>query len=378
MTRIFIIAGEASGDVLGARLMAALAAARPGLTFAGIGGPRMAEAGLASLFPMRELSVMGLAEILPRIFSLRRRLAETVDEILATRPDLVVTIDSPGFCLRVLRRIGGSGISRVHYVAPQVWAWRQERVKHFPGLWDELLCLLPFEPAFFAPHGLNPVFVGHPVLESGADAGCAERFRARHRLREEDVPVVLMPGSRVTETTRLLPVFGETMALLAKSVPGLRPVLAAAPVLAEAVAARTRDWPVPPIVVRDVAERYDAFAAARAALTKSGTSTLELAMAGVPMAVTYRVNPLSAAMAKRLIKVSHVAMINLLAGGALVPELLQEDCTPEKLSATLGLLLTDADAASAQRTGFAAALGTLRAPSGLPSAAAAGRILAHM
>ncbi len=378
MTRLFIIAGEASGDVLGARLMAALQAARPRIEFAGIGGARMAEAGLVSQFPMQELAVMGLAEILPRIFSLKRRIAETIAAIKTTRPDIVVTIDSPGFCLRVLKGIAGSGIKRVHYVAPQVWAWRQERVKHFPGLWDELLCLLPFEPEFFAPHGLNPVFVGHPVLESGADAGDAARFRARHNIAPDAVPVVLMPGSRVTETSRLLPIFRATMALLARATPGLQPVLAAASGIADAVAAQTTDWPVRPIIIRDVRARYDAFAAARAALTKSGTSTLELAMAGVPMAVTYRVNPLSAAMAKRLIKVKYVAMINLLADGPLVPELLQENCTPEKLAATLQTLLNSPDAATAQRTGFAAALTSLRAPTGLPSAAAAARILAQI
>jgi lipid-A-disaccharide synthase len=378
MTRIFIIAGEASGDVLGARLMAALRAARPGVAFAGIGGARMAEAGLVSQFPMQELAVMGLAEILPRIFSLKRRIAETIAAIKTARPDIVVTIDSPGFCLRVLRGIAGTGIKRVHYVAPQVWAWRQERVKHFPGLWDELLCLLPFEPEFFAPHGLNPVFVGHPVLESGADAGDAARFRAQHNIAPDSVPVVLMPGSRVTETTRLLPVFRETMARLGSTTPGLQPVLAAAAGIADAVAAQTTDWPIRPIIIRDVSARYDAFAAAHAALTKSGTSTLELAMAGVPMAVTYRVNPLSAAMAKRLIKVKYVAMINLLADGPLVPELLQENCTPDKLAGTLKTLLNSPDAASAQRAGFAAALATLRAPSGLPSAAAATRILAQI
>jgi lipid-A-disaccharide synthase len=375
MARIFLIAGEASGDVLGARLMTALRAQQPDLAFSGIGGPRMEEAGLVSQFPMQELAVMGLAEILPRILLLRRRLNETVAAIKASRPDIVVTIDSPGFCLRVLKALSFTGIKRVHYVAPQVWAWRQERVKKFPGLWEELLCLLPFEPEFFAPHGLHPLFTGHPVLESGAGSGDAARFRAAHGLTPEDVPVVLMPGSRVTETTRLLPVFRDTMARLSEKIPRLRPVLAAAPVIADAVEARTQDWKIRPIIVRDVATRYDAFAAARAALTKSGTSTLELSMAGVPMAVTYRVNPISAAIGRRLIKVKHVAMINLLAGHALVPELLQENCTPQKLSATLQTLLTDTDAAARQRQGFSTALASLRAPDGKPSAAAATAIL---
>ncbi len=374
-TDIFIIAGEASGDVLGARLLEALKTQRPELQFSGIGGARMAEAGLASLFPMQELAVMGLAEILPRLLPLRRRIKETIAAILSTRPDMVVTIDSPGFCLRVLKGISRSGIKRVHYVAPQVWAWRQERVKHYPGLWDELLCLLPFEPEFFAPFGLNPKFVGHPVLESGAGAGNAERFFSRHKILPSAVPVMLMPGSRLTETSRLMPVFRETVARLQTGFPNLVPVIAAAPGIADAVAAQAGDWSVEPIILREISDRYDGFAAARAALTKSGTSTLELSLAGVPMAVTYRVNPISAAIGRRLIKVTHVAMINLLAGRELVPELLQEDCTPEKLSAVLQTLLTDQAAAQAQRDGFAAALATLRAPSGTAPDAAAAAIL---
>jgi len=375
MSHIFIIAGEASGDVLGARLINALKRQRPDLEFSGIGGARMSDAGLTSLFPMQELAVMGLAEILPRLIPLRRRMQETIAAIRAAKPDILVTIDSPGFCLRVLKAIGHFGPKRIHYVAPQVWAWRQERVKHFPGLWDELLCLLPFEPEFFAPFGLNPVFVGHPVLESGADAGNAARFLAQHNISAGALPIMLMPGSRVTETKRLLPVFRETILLLHQKDPRIMPVMAAAAGIADAVAAQTADWPIKPIIVRDVTERYDAFAAARAALTKSGTSTLELAMAGVPMAVTYRVNPLSAAIGRRLIKVKYVAMINLLTNGPLVPELLQQDCTPAKLAATLQILLTNQAAADAQRAGFSTALASLRAPDGLASDAAASAIV---
>ncbi|GAN81712.1 lipid-A-disaccharide synthase [Acidocella aminolytica] len=375
MTKIFIIAGEASGDVLGFRLMQALRAKAPEISFSGIGGARMAEAGLTSLFPMQELALMGLAEILPKVLHLKQRLAQTIEAIRTEKPDILLTIDSPGFCLRVLRAIGSSGPKRVHYVAPQVWAWRQERVKHFPGLWDRLLCLLPFEPDFFAPHGLNPVFTGHPVLESGANKGDAARFRATHNLAPNAIPLVLMPGSRVTETKRLLPVFKETLARLQPQIPSLVPVVAAAAGIAEAVIAHTADWPMQPIIVRDVAERYDAFSAAHAGLTKSGTSTLELAMAGVPMAVTYKVNPISAFLGRRLIKVPYVAMINLLGGQALVPELLQEDCRSDRLSETLFDLLNDPPMANTQRAGFATALASLRAPEGMPSDAAAQAIL---
>jgi lipid-A-disaccharide synthase len=378
LKKIFLIAGEASGDVLGGRLMHAMQAQRDDLQFSGIGGPRMTEAGLTSQFPMQELAVMGLAEILPRLLPLRRRIKETVAAITAMRPDILVTIDSPGFCLRVLKAVKTLGLKRVHYVAPQVWAWRQKRVKSYPGLWDELLCLLPFEQAFFAKHDLHANFVGHPVLESGAGQGDAERFFSTHKILRNATPVVILPGSRVTETSRLMPVFRETMARLQFQIPNLVPVLAAAPGIAEAASAMVADWPVEPVIVRSEAARYDAFAAAKAALTKSGTSTLELAMAGVPMAVTYRVNPLSGAIGRRVIKVPHVAMINLLSHGELVPELLQQDCKPEKLAATLQSLLTDPAAAAAQRAGFAAALDSLRPPVALPSQAAAIAILRHL
>ena len=373
---IWLLAGEASGDVLGARLIDALRARRPDLSFAGIGGPRMEAAGLGrSLFPMRDLAVMGLAEILPRLRALSRRLDEAVREIASTRPDLLVTIDSPGFNLRLLKRVAPLGIPRIHYVGPQVWAWRERRVRDYPGLWDRLLCLLPFEVAFFARHGLPAIFVGHPVLQSGADRGDAARFRACHDIAPETPILVLMPGSRRTEAPRLMPVFGRTVARLQEYFPGLVPVIPSSPAVAEIVARHAAGWPVRPLILTDMAEKHDAYAAAGAALTKSGTSTLELALAGVPMAVTYRVNPVSAALARRLIRVPHVAMVNLLAGREVVPELLQQDCTPEKLAATVRRLLTDPSAAQAQRSAFGQVMASLHAPDGTPADAAARAVL---
>jgi lipid-A-disaccharide synthase len=374
--RIWLLAGEASGDVLGARLLHALRVLRPDLEFCGVGGPRMLAAGLPrTLFPMADLAVMGLAEVLPRLLPLRRRLDQAVADIAAQRPDLIVTIDSPGFTLRILRRVQTLGIKRVHYVAPQVWAWREHRVREFPGLWDELLCLLPFEQAFFAQHGIASRFVGHPVLQSGADRGDATRFRARHGLDPAAPLIVLMPGSRRNEAPRLLPVFGQTLALLAKEFPGLVAVMPSSPAVAAFVSHAAESWAVRPIVITDVDDKHDAYAAAGAALTKSGTSTLELALAGVPMAVTYRVNPLTAAVARRLIRVPHVAMVNLLAGRAVVPELLQGECTPARLRDVVRTLLTDPAAAAAQRAAFRDVIASLRAPSGLPADAAAQAVL---
>ncbi len=373
MTRIAIIAGEQSGDVLGARLIQAIRASRPDITFGGIGGPRMAEQGFTTLFPMAELAVMGLLEVLPKIRRLRRRLRETIAALKADPPDLLVTIDSPGFCLRVLKAL--PEIKRVHYVAPQVWAWKPKRVHEFPGLWDRLLCLLPFEPAWFAQHGIEGRFVGHPVLESGADQGDAARFRARHGLADTAPVLILMPGSRRSEVPRLLPVFAETVALLRAHIPNLVAVVPVASAVAETVRAATSTWAVQPLIVTELDDKHDAYAAAAAALTKSGTSTLELALAGVPMAVTYRVNPLTAMMARRMIKVAHVAMVNILAGRELVPELLQERCKPEILAETVLALIRDKAMAQAQRDGFAAVMAGLRPSGELPSVAAARGVL---
>ena len=376
MPLIYLVAGEASGDVLGSRLMAALRTARPDVSFAGVAGPRMLGEGMQSLFPIEDLAVMGLVEILPRLRTLRRRMLSVVDDIAARRPAVVVTVDSPGFGLHVLRRVAPLGVKRVQYVAPQVWAWREHRVKRFPGLWDELLCLLPFEQAYFARHGLAARFTGHPVVQSGADQGDAARFRERHGLADDATVLVLMPGSRRSEAPRLLPVFARTVALLAAEIPGITPVIPVSHAVAALVHQAAATWPVRPVIVTELDDKHDAYAAASAALTKSGTSTLELALAGVPMAVTYRVNAVSAVMARRMIRVPHVAMVNLLAGRAAVPELLQADCNPGTLCATVLSLLRDPAKAAAQRETFKTVIHSLRPPEGTPSEVAARAVLA--
>lgn len=373
MTLIYLIAGEQSGDALGARLMRALRARRPDVRFAGIGGEAMAAQGLRSLFPVGELAVMGLLEVVPRLPRLRALLNRTVADIRSQAPELLVTIDAPGFALRVLGAFRGSGLRRAHYVAPQVWAWRENRVKRFPGLWDALLCLLPFEPAFFARHGLPASFVGHPVLESGADRGDGARFRARFGLGAGERVLTVMPGSRRMEVSRLLPLLGETLRRLPEPVV---PVIPLAPPVAGLVRQQTAHWRRQPILLSDATDKYDAFAASAAALTKSGTSTLELAMAGVPMLVTYRVNALSYQIARRLVNISHASILNLVLDRPLVPELLQYDATPARLAAAVSGLLGDAARAEEQRRGFAQALGLLRHGAQAPSDRAAEILLA--
>ena len=369
---IYIIAGEQSGDVLGARLIRAIRARCPDARFAGIGGTAMADQGVESLFPIRSLAIMGLMEVLPKVFELKALLKRAIADVRAKQPDVLVTIDSPGFTLRVLGALRDSGLKRAHYVAPQVWAWREHRVKKYPGLWDELLCLLPFEPGFFARHGLSGQFAGHPVLESGADTGDGARFRARHGIAAEAKVLTVMPGSRRTEVTKLLPILEATLRLLPMPVVPVVPL--AGPVEAT-VREHTAHWPIKPILVSGLAEKHDAFAASDAALTKSGTSTLELALARVPMVMTYRVHPLTAWIARRSVKVRYASIVNLLLDRMAIPELIQQDCRPDRLAEELTRLLQDKASAEMQRLDCAEALAMLRAPAGLPSDAAANAVL---
>jgi lipid-A-disaccharide synthase len=376
MTLIYLVAGEASGDLLGGRLMAALRRRAPDLDFAGIGGERMAAEGLHSLFPMRELSLMGLLEVLPSLRRLARRLTETEADVLARRPAVVVTIDAPGFTLRLAGRLRRHGITVVHYVAPQVWAWRPGRVKRIATEVDAILTLLPFEAPFFAQAGMRVQFVGHPVLESGADRGDAARFRARHGIAPEERVVLVMPGSRRGEVRRLGRVFGAALQRLAATEPGIRPVVALAGPVEARVRAATAHWSVPPILVQGPEEKADAYAAAAAGLIKSGTSSLEVALAGVPHIVGYKVNEVTARIAWLLLKVRYASLVNLLLDRMLVPEYIQLRCAPGPLAAGLARLLRDPSAAAAQRAGFAEALALLRPPQGLPSEAAAAAVLA--
>ena len=378
---IYLVAGEPSGDLLGARLIAALKAFGGERTaFAGVGGEAMRAEGLASLFPQADLAVMGLAEVLPRLPRILGRLRQTLDDIRERRPAAVVTIDSWGFTGRLLARLAKTcpAIPRVHFVAPMVWAWRPGRARHLAGRVDLLLCLFPDEPPLFERVGVRAVHVGHPVLESGADRGDGEAFRRRHGIPAAATLVCVLPGSRHSEVSRLLPPFAATLARLAPRRPDLRAVVPTVETVADEVAAAVRSWPVPATVVSGQRERYDAFAAARAALAASGTVTLELAMAGLPAVVGYRVNPATAALVRRLLRVPHAALPNLLAGRAVVPELLQDDCRPELLAPALERLLDDDAARAEQRKGYDEALDRLGRGGESPSRRAATAILKLM
>jgi lipid-A-disaccharide synthase len=375
--RLFVVAGEPSGDLLGAALVAALRRLSPRpLRIDGVGGPALIGQGLRRAFPMQELTVMGLAEVLPRLAGLARRLDQVARRVRGSAPDLVLTVDSPGFNLRLLRRIGAGPWRRVHYVAPQAWAWAPWRAARLAGLMDRLLALLPFEPAFFAGFGVEARFVGHPVVERMTEPGDRDGFIARHRLGEAAPILLLLPGSRRQEVERHLPVLGEALTRLRPSHPRLAVVLAAAPGQMSRIAEMLRTWLPRPIVVEAARERVDAMAAADLAIAASGTATLELALKGVPMLVAHRLHPLTGLMAQHLVRLPHVALVNIILDRPVVPELLQWACTPDRIGRATRALLDDPAARLAQRSAFAELAAMLRPADGaLPSEAAARAVL---
>ncbi|CCG06784.1 lipid-A-disaccharide synthase [Pararhodospirillum photometricum] len=379
---IYLIAGEPSGDQLGAHLMRALKTETQGeVRFAGIGGEQMAAEGLDSLIPMGELAIMGFLEVLPATVRLMRRLKETVADIKAQAPAAVVTIDSWGFTGRVQAALRDQGVAtqRIHYVAPMVWIWKAGRAKAVATRVEHLLCLWPFEPALFTPHGGQASHVGHAVIEAGLDRGDASAFRRRHGLAEDAPILLVLPGSRKGELRRLVPVFAEVVRALAPGRPDLQVVIPTLAHLRAKLEAETRDWPVPVCVVGGE-EKADAFAAARAALAASGTISLELALAGVPHLVAYKVNPASAFLFRRVLLPGRrfVNMINILLDRLVVPELLQEACTAKRLEKTLQGLMDDETVRAQQRAGLKEAVALLHGGDDKPSVIAARQILAKI
>lgn len=373
---IYIIAGEASGDALGGRLIHALKSrSNSPVEFAGIGGETMTAQGFESLFPMEELSVMGLLEVLPRLPNILKRLKQTEDDIRTRQPSVIITIDSPGFTYRLASKLQDVGIPLVHYVAPSVWAWRPKRAEKTAALYDHLLTLFPFEPPYFTEHGMDARFVGHPALENSGPKPDGQGFRVMQGI-DPDAPVLcVLPGSRASEVGRLMPLFGQAARRIEAQTPNLRIVVPTLASLAPRMQAAIRSWPGRPIVVSGETHRAEAFAASNVALAASGTVTLELANAQVPMVVGYSVNPLTAAIARRMIKISYVSLINITLNLPAIPEFIQENCRPDTLATAVLTLLTDQKARQTQHDLCQRAIVSL-VPRGLkPSQAAADAVL---
>ncbi|MCY4550518.1 MAG: lipid-A-disaccharide synthase [Defluviicoccus sp.] len=371
----FFIAGEPSGDEIGGRLIAALREATGGeMRMAGIGGEAMSAEGLESLFPIEELSVMGLVEVVPRAPGIMRRMSQTARAIRRLAPDAVVTIDAPAFANGVWRRLGEVDAALIHYVAPTVWAWRAGRARKLARRIDHLLALFPFEPPHFAAEGLDCTFVGHPVLETGIATDDGASFRARHGISAGPV-IGLLPGSRRGEIRRLMPVFADATRRIAQAVPAIRAVIPAVPAHAALIREAAAELPVPVTVTAERGERHAAMAACDAAIAASGTVSLDLALAGVPMAIAYKLNPLTATILRRMIRVRYATIVNLVLDRPAIPEFLQESCTGAALAEAALLLLRDEGARCTQIEATASAIAALRPDGERPSARAATAIL---
>jgi lipid-A-disaccharide synthase len=378
--KIFLIATEESGDRLGASLMKVLRQ-RLGdsVRFEGIGGRAMAREGLTSLFPIEELSIMGLAAVAKQLPMILRKIRETAEAVTSTSPDILVIIDSPDFTHRVARRVRARdpAIPIIDYVSPSVWAWRPGRARAMRAYIDHVLALLPFEPeAYRRLRGPPCSYVGHPLTEQIATLrpGADEQRR-----REAQPPVLLvLPGSRRGEVRHHMAVFGATLGLLQAEGVAFELILPTMPHLADAVREGVANWPVQPRIVIGEQDKRAAFRIARAALAKSGTVTLELALAGVPMVTAYRTGAIEAWILLRVINVSSVILANLVVGENVVPEFLQRDCTPEKLSGALRDVLDESPLRRRQVEAFAKLDTIMLTGNQTPSTRAADIVLAAM
>jgi lipid-A-disaccharide synthase len=346
--KIYLIAGEPSGDRLGAALMAGLRLLAPDVRFVGIGGPQMQAEGMRSLFPMEELSVMGLAEILPKYRALKRRISEAAADVQAEAPDALVTIDSPDFCLRVARIVKAAqpSLTTIHYVAPSVWAWRPGRAAKMAPVIDHVLALLPFEPPYMQRAGMTCDFVGHPVV--------AEPLGRADRISDGEGPVILaLPGSRRGEVTRLAPVIGEVLGRIKAKHPAAQVLLPTLESVAPLVRSLSSDWPIKPQILLEKGQKRDAFARADVAIAASGTVSLELAANGCPMVIAYKMHPLTMWLMKRAALVETVTLVNLVSETRAVPEFLGPDCRADRIAPALLRLLEEGDERDAQRAAMA-------------------------
>ena len=375
---IMLVAGEPSGDALGGQLIEGLKSLAPtGLRILGVGGPNMRAAGLQSLFSLDDTSVMGLREVVPRIPRILTRMRQAANFAVKLQPDIVVVIDSPDFTHNVAKRIRkrAPDLKLVDYVAPQVWASRPKRAARMAKFFDHVLCLLPFEVPFFANVGLPATFVGHPVIERAPPPGAGAAFRARHGIKPDERLVVLLPGSRLSEIRFLWPVFTAAIERTEEATGRLKVIVPTVGTVAARVRQLAAAWGHDALVTEDQQDKFGAFEGADVALAASGTVSTELALAATPMVIGYRVGRLTAAIARRYIKVPYITLVNLILKREAIPEFVQEECTAENLSGELVKLLTNPAARIAQVTASAEAVKALGLGDDRPSVRAARAVL---
>lgn len=353
--KVYLIAGEPSGDLLGSRLMRALRRKTAGkVEFFGLGGDTMEAEGLKPLFDISDLAIMGLIEVIPSIPKVLRHIKETVADILRVQPDIVITIDSWSFSARVHQKLRQlkTGIPQLHYVAPQVWAWKKKRAKTMYKYIDALMTLLPQEPKYFTPYHLETVFVGHPVIESEVLQADGNEFRRQYQIPDNKKIITILPGSRHNEVGRLLPVFAEAARQLLAQNPNFYFVIPTVRTVASHVKAEAAKLNLPLLVVESQQDRYNAFRASSAAIAASGTVALELAICHIPHIIGYKVSPLTAFIADKFLKIQFVNLSNIMLGREVVPELLQEQCIAGNIVRYINELLSHGELYHRQMDGF--------------------------
>lgn len=331
--KIFIIAGEVSGDILGADLMQSIIKEDKDVRFFGVGGEEMQKIkGFHSLFDIKDIAVMGIFEVFKNLKLIRMHIREVVNKIIEINPDLVITIDSPGFNMRVIKEIRKTlpNIKALHYVAPQVWAWKKKRAKKVAKLYDYLLCFFDFEVPYFTKYGLKTFAIGHTAIKNVI--GNKARFTKKYKLKASDNIITMLPGSRVQIAKRLLPVYKEVVKQLSSKIKNLKVVVPATSTSYDFLMEEFKSWDTKSIIIKTKSDRYDAFVASKVVLSISGTAVLEVAVAKTPVVVAYKLSNLSYMIAKHLVKIKNVSLPNIIMGQKIVPEFIQDECNAENLS----------------------------------------------
>ena len=378
---VYIIAGEPSGDLLASRLMSALRAKEPDIRFAGMGGETMTASGFESLFDISEISVMGILEVLPKLRLIMRRLNEVIADIHEQRPDVIVTVDSWGFVRQLLERLKKEGnlIPKVHYVAPQVWAWNKGRAKTVAGLLDQLMTLLPFEPPYFEKYGLRCTFVGHPVIENTANlTDDALAFKKKYDIPEQCTLISVLPGSRNSEIKRLIPVFKQILRKLKKTFPDLFIVIPSVAAISEKVDLAFAGFEVPHRIIIGQNERYAAFRASVFALAASGTVSLELTACGTPHVIAYTFGFVTNRAIKPFSGTKYANLLNIFANKFVIPEFVLANCRESLITPVVLELMQNPDKAKAQVDEASQYLLKFKPNSTMPSEKAAETVLEEM
>lgn len=347
---IYLIAGEASGDFLGAQLMKSLKKQYPSAKFSGVGGDLMQSEGLKSLFPMHDLSVMGVIEVFSRLKLILKRIRQATNNIIKIKPDIVVTIDAPDFCYRVIKRVKKAQMDHpkfIHYVAPTVWAWRPKRAAKIAKFLDGLICLFDFEPPYFEKEGLSAIAAGHPMMESGLMMAEALSVGAASAPK-----LGIFFGSRQGEIKRISPTILNAVDLILKDKPNVELVIPTLPHLKDQIKALTAHIESPIHIFTDHTQKWSVFKACDAAIAVSGTVGLELAACDVPHVIAYKMNKMTALIARRLIKTPYAHLANIMLKGEIVPEFIQEECVPEDIANEVSFLLEDHASVQIQRKNF--------------------------